>query len=92
MAINKEKDTAVVVITHWIQLAAEYGERMIALHQGKVLIDADPRVTFSQAPLLAQTNVNPPQITQLCDQLQINPLPLTLEESERSMVVLLQNR
>jgi energy-coupling factor transport system ATP-binding protein len=92
MAINKEKGTAVAVITHWIQLAAEYGERMIALHKGKVLINADPRVTFSQTSLLAKTNVNPPQITQLCDQLQINPLPLTLEESEKSMVALLENR
>ncbi|NHJ01284.1 MAG: ABC transporter ATP-binding protein [Candidatus Heimdallarchaeota archaeon] len=88
-AINKEKGVSVVVITHWIQLAAEYGERLIALHQGKVLLDGDPRSTFSQAKELAKTNVRPPQITQLCDNLRINPLPLTLKEAEKAIISIL---
>ena len=90
--INKEKDVAVAVITHWIQLAADYGERIIALHNGKVLLDGDPRSTFSKIKELASTNVYPPQITQLCAELNINPLPLTLAEAERGFIAIKNGR
>ena len=88
--INKEKNVAVAVITHWIQLAADYGERIIALHNGKVLLDGDPRSTFSKAKELASTNVYPPQITQLCAELNINPLPLTISEAEKAFITIKQ--
>lgn len=89
--INREKNVAVTVITHWIQLAADYGERIIALHQGKVLLDGNPRSTFAQAEKLARTNVNPPQITQLCANLNITPLPLVISESENAIKAILNN-
>jgi energy-coupling factor transport system ATP-binding protein len=82
ISINKEKNLNVVVITHWIQLAAEYGERIIALRDGEVLLDQDPRNAFSQTKELAKTNIMPPQISLLFSELKISPIPLTIKESE----------
>jgi len=46
-------------------LVSEYTERTIALCQGEILLDDATDVVFSQPTILLQTQVTPPQITQL---------------------------
>ncbi|HZD10884.1 MAG TPA: energy-coupling factor transporter ATPase [Candidatus Binatia bacterium] len=72
----------VIVITHAMTLAANFCDRVIALCQGEVLLDAPPRETFAQEEKLAQTFVKPPSVTQLALQLGINPPPLNVNEAE----------
>lgn len=72
----------VIVITHAMTLAANFCDRVIALRQGEVLLDAPPRQVFAQADKLAETFVKPPTITRLALSLGINPVPLNVDEAE----------
>jgi energy-coupling factor transport system ATP-binding protein len=80
--------TTIITITHAMPLAAEYCERVIAMRQGRVLLDGTPREVFAQREVLATTFVKPPAITQLALELGINPPPLNIDEA----VTMLQER
>ncbi len=54
-----------LVITHNMELVAEYAERVILLGQGRVLADGTPCEVFAQEEVLRSSHVKPPQITQL---------------------------
>ncbi len=55
----------VVFVTHHMALVAEYSRRAIVLCQGKLKFDDSTENIFSQAELLRQVNIIPPQITEL---------------------------
>jgi len=55
----------VITITHDIDFCAENFERIIALSQGKVLLDGHAREVLGQEEILATTYVDPPQLTRL---------------------------
>ncbi len=55
----------VITITHDIDFAAENFERVIALSQGRILLDGAADDVLGQTDLLAQTYVDPPQLTRL---------------------------
>ena len=61
---NKDGHT-IIVITHDIALAAEYTDRIIALKDGEIIADGPPERVFLEAENLEETNIRPPQITQL---------------------------
>lgn len=55
----------VVTITHDIDFCAENFERVIALSQGKILLDGKANDVLGQEEILATTYVEPPQLTRL---------------------------
>jgi energy-coupling factor transport system ATP-binding protein len=55
----------VVVVTHDIEFARKHADRVIALYQGRVLLDGEPREVFRAGKTLARTHVHPPSVTQL---------------------------
>jgi energy-coupling factor transport system ATP-binding protein len=55
----------IVLVTHDIDFCAEHFERVIVMGQGRVLIDGAKHDVLSRAELLAETFVEPPQITRL---------------------------
>ena len=55
----------VITITHDIDFCAENFERVIALSEGAVLLDGMAADVFGQEAILAQTYVDPPQLTRL---------------------------
>lgn len=55
----------VITITHDIALAAQYTDRVVVLSDGRVIADGSPAEVFRDEAHLKQTNVRPPQITQL---------------------------
>ena len=59
-----------------MDFCAEYCERLVVMSQGRVLADGDKHVVFAQTDLLAQTFVEPPQITRLGLALAL-PQPVT---------------
>lgn len=65
---EKEGHT-IVIITHEMNIVAQYARRVVALAQGQVLADGTTREVFSQPDLLAKTFVKPPQITSLAQSL-----------------------
>lgn len=60
-----ERGKTVITITHDIDFCAENFERVIALSQGKVLLDGNANDVLGQEEILATTYVDPPQLTRL---------------------------
>ena len=70
----------VVVVTHDVKFAARHAHRVIALHQGRVLLDDDPRMVFGREEALARTHVEPPAVTRLGKLLGLDETLLSPEE------------
>mgnify|MGYP000111885876 CR=1 FL=1 len=73
--LNEEKGLTILFITHEIPLVARYAERVIVFHEGRVLLDGDPRYVFSRTEILRRTYVCPPQITTLAQMLEQYGVP-----------------
>ncbi len=61
----RQRGKTVITITHDIDFCAENFERVVALSQGQVLLDGPAREVLGQEEILAQTYVDPPQLTRL---------------------------
>jgi energy-coupling factor transport system ATP-binding protein len=61
----RERGKTVITITHDIDFCAENFERVIALSQGKILLDGRADEVLGQEEILATTYVDPPQLTRL---------------------------
>jgi energy-coupling factor transporter ATP-binding protein EcfA2 len=70
----------VVVVTHDVNFAARHADRVIALYQGRVLLDDDPRTVFGREQTLARTHVEPPAVTRLGKLLGLEETLLSPEE------------
>ena len=70
----------IIVVTHAMDLVAEFCQRVVVMGKGEILMDGHPREIFSQPELLAKTFVRPPQICRLGMALNVQPLPLTVDE------------
>jgi energy-coupling factor transporter ATP-binding protein EcfA2 len=55
----------IVIITHDMRIVASYAKRVIVMRQGKILADGETREVFSNAAILHQSYLLPPQITRL---------------------------
>lgn len=81
----REEGHSVIIITHEMRVVADYAERIIVLGEGRILLDGPTREVFAQPDILAQTYVEPPQITRLAQ--AVPPAPddiLTVDEMKAS--------
>jgi energy-coupling factor transport system ATP-binding protein len=62
--LNREFGITVVLITHYMEEAAEC-DRVIIIDSGKVLLDNTPREVFSRVTLLKSVGLDVPQVTDL---------------------------
>lgn len=60
-----EMGCTVLMVTHDMDLIAEYTHRLIVMGGGKVLLDGPTAEVFQQVDTLAETFIAPPQVTQL---------------------------
>jgi energy-coupling factor transport system ATP-binding protein len=70
----------VVTITHDIDFCAENFERVIAMSQGRVLLDGPANEVLGQEEVLATTFVDPPQLTRLAKRLGFGKTVRTEDE------------
>jgi energy-coupling factor transport system ATP-binding protein len=61
----RKRGKTVITITHDIDFCAENFERVIAMSQGKILLDGRTNDVLGQEEILATTYVEPPQLTRL---------------------------
>ena len=61
----RKRGKTVITITHDIDFCAENFQRVIAMSQGKILLDGKANEVLGQEEILAQTYVDPPQLTRL---------------------------
>ncbi|MEF2966270.1 energy-coupling factor transporter ATPase [Paenibacillus sp. M1] len=79
LQLNRHVET-VVVATHDMQLVAEWANRVIVMHQGKVVRDGTRESVFADADLLKLAGLAAPQILELSRRLGMPRLCYTVEE------------
>ena len=57
--VNKD-GTTIILVTHDMELAREYADRILVLSQGRLVLDGEPDLVFSEAEPLAQAGITPP--------------------------------
>jgi len=62
--LNKEQGITVVLITHYMEEAAQ-ADRVIVMDDGKVIVDDTPEMTFANVALLKSVGLDVPQVTDL---------------------------
>ncbi|SES21927.1 energy-coupling factor transport system ATP-binding protein [Gracilibacillus ureilyticus] len=60
---------AVVIATHDMQLACEFANRIIVMHEGRIIHDGTKASVFTNHNLLKKAGLNPPQIFTLAKKL-----------------------
>lgn len=68
--LNRSGHT-VVVVTHNMQLSAEFASRVLVMADGRIVLDGSPLDVFSQPDLLAAADVTPPPLIRLADRLGV---------------------
>lgn len=84
-----EKGGTVLMITHDVDLIARYAQRLIVLHEGRVLLDGPTHEVFAQVEELRKSFVVPPVAAQLARALAPLGMPphvMTLEDLTRALV------
>lgn len=76
----KKEGKTVIAITHDIDFCAENFERVIALSNGQVLLDGESHEVLGQEEILAQTYVDPPQLTRLGKRMGLKEIVINQEE------------
>jgi energy-coupling factor transporter ATP-binding protein EcfA2 len=80
--LNAEGHT-ILLVTHDMQLVAEYCPEMLILHEGRILAYGETRTLMGEAEALARAQITPPQVTQLAQRLRdlgVRPGCLTVED------------
>lgn len=81
--LNKNYGHTIIFVTHDMPIVARYARRVVAMAQGKVIIDGEPSYVFGHPEALEKTFVEPPQITQVAQRsvdLGFKPGTLSFEE------------
>ena len=60
----------IIMITHDMNIVAEYAERVVVMHNGRVVADGTPREVFSKRDVLRAAYLTPPQISLLATELE----------------------
>lgn len=76
--LNKEFGTTIVLITHYMDEAAQ-ADRIIVMDNGRVIDNDVPKKVFSQVEKLKSVGLDVPQVTELCFGLQQNGLDISTE-------------
>ena len=77
MALHKSRGIAIVLVTHSMEEAVKYANRMLVINAGKVLFDGEPAAIFKEhGDELVQVGVDVPQVYKLADLLRQKGLTL----------------
>ncbi|MGC9361143.1 MAG: energy-coupling factor ABC transporter ATP-binding protein, partial [Anaerolineae bacterium] len=65
LRIRAEQDVTVLVASANAELVAEMADRVVVLHEGRIVLDDAPQVIFAEAAILAQARVGRPAAAEL---------------------------
>ena len=63
--LNRELGITVVLITHYMEEAAQ-SDRVVVMNDGEIILDDVPRKAFSHVEQLKSVGLDVPQATELC--------------------------
>lgn len=67
--MNREQGVTIVLITHYMEEAAQSG-RVVVMNKGKIVLDDTPRSVFSHVDEIKKIGLDVPQVTELAWELQ----------------------
>ncbi|MGM9582142.1 MAG: energy-coupling factor transporter ATPase [Phascolarctobacterium sp.] len=71
MSLHKSRGIAIVLVTHSMEEAVKYANRLLVINGGRVLFDGEPAAIFKEhGPELVQVGVDVPQVYKLADLLR----------------------
>lgn len=79
----RDEGSTVVCVSHDMPLLADVVERVIVMKSTEIIADASPREVFTDKALMARTNLQPPQVTEIALQTIVplgGPIALTTGE------------
>jgi energy-coupling factor transport system ATP-binding protein len=76
--LNKDFGITVVIITHYMDEAAQ-ADRVIVMDDGKVVLDGVPKEVFSRVEMMKSIGLDVPQVTELVYELNKSGLNLNQE-------------
>ena len=76
--------TTVIIVTHAMDLVAEYTAEIVVMAAGRIVLNGPTRTVFRHAGQTATPAISLPPLVKLGLRLQLDPLPLTLDEFVRS--------
>lgn len=71
-----------IVATHDMQLVADWADRVIVMNGGSVIFDDTPKELFKNKVVLKKANLVPPQVVELCYELEMPVVALSIDEIE----------
>jgi energy-coupling factor transport system ATP-binding protein len=91
--LNREHGITIILITHYMDEAAQCG-RVVVMDKGRVVLDDKPERVFSQVDTLKKIRLDVPQVTELAWELKkagcdISPEIISEEECVEALVRLL---
>jgi energy-coupling factor transport system ATP-binding protein len=94
--LNREQGITIVLITHYMEEAAE-ADRVVVIDGGRVVMDDVPAKVFSQVDQMKKLGLDVPQVTELAWELkqagfEISPEIITEEECLAALEHLLQTK
>lgn len=77
MSLHKSRGIAIVLVTHSMEEAVKYADRLLVINSGKILFDGTPQEIFREhAAELVKVGVDVPQVYKLADLLRSKGLAL----------------
>ena len=77
MSLHKSRGIAIVLVTHSMEEAVKYADRLLVINSGRILFDGAPAEIFKEhAEELVKVGVDVPQVYKLADLLRKNGLSL----------------
>jgi energy-coupling factor transporter ATP-binding protein EcfA2 len=87
--MNKELGKTIFLVTHDMEFVARYADRVLVFNECCLVEDGTPEKVFSQAALLKDARIRPPQVCELALGLQergypIGTIPITMEQAVKT--------
>lgn len=76
--LNKEQGITVVLITHYMNEAAE-ADRTVVIDSGKIVLDGTPKEVFSNVDRIKSLGLDVPQVTELMYELRKRGIDVSLD-------------
>ena len=94
--LNREKGVTIVLITHYMEEAAQ-ADRVVVIDEGEIVMDNVPEKVFSQVATMKNLGLDVPQVTQLAYELKkagydISTEIITEDECVEAVAKLLDNK
>ena len=89
--LHKEKNITVILVTHNMEDAADYANRIIVMDKGSILFDDKPKIVFSKYKEIQSIGLNVPKVTYLMRQLKqrglhVDDTSITIEEAKNAIL------